>query len=158
MLSEKKLVQRSSVSKVVAALRRRKKKIVFTNGCFDIIHVGHIAYLKRARELGDILFIGLNSDASVRAIKGPSRPVNSELDRATVLSALYFVDYIALFAESTPEALIQSIKPDVLVKGADWKLKDIVGADFVRSYGGEVARIPYVRGYSTTAVLKKAAR
>ena len=99
--------------------------------------------------------VGLNSDASVRAIKGKGRPINSEKDRARVLAALYFVDYITIFGDPTPEELIKRLKPSILVKGADWKVRDIVGADFVRSYGGSVARIPFVRGYSTTSVIKK---
>jgi len=144
--------------KAVSALKRRRKKIVFTNGCFDILHVGHVAYLKRARALGDALVIGLNSDDSVRAIKGESRPLNRQDDRAEVLSALSCVDYVTVFSDSTPERLIKSIQPDVLVKGSDWKADEIVGGQFVRSYGGRVVRIPFVKGYSTTSVIDKLRR
>lgn len=150
-----KIKTRSALSAIVADLRRRGKRVVFTNGCFDILHVGHIEYLSKARKLGDLLVVGLNSDASVRGIKGKSRPVNRQADRARVLSALCFVDYVTIFGERTPEKLIRSLKPDVLVKGADWKECDIVGGEFVRSYGGRVARIPFVKGYSTTSVIKK---
>ncbi|MFH1190470.1 MAG: D-glycero-beta-D-manno-heptose 1-phosphate adenylyltransferase [Candidatus Omnitrophota bacterium] len=136
-------------------MKTGKKKVVFTNGCFDILHVGHVAYLKRARELGDALVVGLNSDSSVRAIKGKFRPVNNEADRAIVLSALSFVDLITIFPEDTPERLIKAIKPDILAKGADWKESDIAGAGFVKSYGGKVVRIPFVKGYSTTSVIGK---
>ncbi len=153
-----KIIAGRALDKAVAGLRADNKKIVFTNGCFDIIHVGHIAYLKKARRLGDALVIGLNSDSSVRAIKGIARPINREADRATVLAAMYFVDYITIFSDPTPERLIRQISPDVLAKGADWKIRDIVGADFVRSYGGKIARIPYIKGYSTTAVIEKAGK
>ena len=153
-----KIIAGRALDKAVAGLRADNKKIVFTNGCFDIIHVGHIAYLKKARLLGDALVIGLNSDSSVRAIKGIARPINREADRATVLAAMYFVDYITIFSDPTPERLIRQISPDVLAKGADWKIRDIVGADFVRSYGGKIARIPYIKGYSTTAVIEKAGK
>lgn len=136
-------------------LRSQGKKIVFTNGCFDILHVGHVDYLAKARRMGDILVVGLNSDSSVKKIKGPGRPVNSERDRATVLSALSAVDYISIFSEPTPEKLITKVRPDVLVKGGDWDIKDIVGGDFVRSYGGKVRNISFVKGYSTTSLIRK---
>lgn len=145
----------TALVRVVARLRSGKKTVVFTNGCFDILHVGHVAYLKRARELGDVLVVGLNSDSSIRAIKGKLRPINKEADRAIVLSALYFVDFITIFDGATPERLIRAVKPDILVKGADWKAEEIVGADFVKSYGGRVARIPFIKGYSTTSVIDK---
>lgn len=155
---ENKIKSPGALLKAVSALKRRRKKIVFTNGCFDILHVGHVAYLKRARALGDALVIGLNSDDSVRAIKGESRPLNRQDDRAEVLSALSCVDYVTVFSDSTPERLIKSIQPDVLVKGSDWKADEIVGGQFVRSYGGRVVRIPFVKGYSTTSVIDKLRR
>lgn len=136
-------------------LRSRGKKIVFTNGCFDILHVGHVDYLAKARRMGDVLVVGLNSDSSVKKIKGPGRPINRERDRATVLSALSAVDYISIFSEPTPEKLIKTVKPDVLVKGGDWDIKDIVGGDFVRACGGKVRNIPFVKGYSTTSLIRK---
>jgi rfaE bifunctional protein nucleotidyltransferase chain/domain len=139
----------------LARLRSKGKRIVFTNGCFDILHVGHADYLSKAKSCGDILVIGLNSDSSVRKIKGSRRPVNKERDRAKVLSALEAVDYITIFSESTPERIIKELKPDILVKGGDWKAKDIVGSDFVRSCGGKVRRIPFVKGHSTTSLIKK---
>ena len=150
--SQKKLIEALSV------LRNRGKKIVFTNGCFDILHAGHVDYLSKARRLGDILIVGLNSDSSVKKIKGKSRPVNKESDRAKVLSSLYFVDYITLFNETTPENLIKKVKPDILVKGGDWKVEDIVGGSFVRSCGGKIKSIPFLKGYSTTSVIERIAR
>lgn len=152
-----KIQTRRSLAKALASLRARRKRIVFTNGCFDILHVGHVDYLSRARKLGDALIIGLNSDASVRKLKGASRPVNREADRARVLAALECVDLIAVFNEETPEKLIRAVKPDVLVKGGDWKVADIVGSDFVKAQGGRVVSLPFVKGYSTTALLKKIA-
>lgn len=135
--------------------RRHSEKIVFTNGCFDILHLGHVTYLEKARRFGDRLIVGLNSDASVRRIKGPERPIHPEFDRAGVLAALRCVDAIVIFDEDTPEDLIRAIKPDVLVKGADWKKNQIAGGTFVESYGGKVKRIPLVPGRSTTASLKR---
>ena len=133
----------------------KRKKIVFTNGCFDILHKGHVSYLQKARKLGDALVVGINSDASVKRLKGPGRPVNSEKDRAFVLGALGCVDKVILFSEDTPEKLIRKVHPDVLVKGGDWKKKDVVGAPFVESYGGKVRLIPFVKGFSTTGLLGK---
>lgn len=152
---EQKIRSAAALVRVVARLRSGNKRVVFTNGCFDILHVGHVAYLKRARELGDVLVVGLNSDSSVRDIKGKLRPINKEADRAIVLSALYFVDFVTIFDGATPERLIRAVKPDILVKGADWKAEEIVGADFVKSYGGRVVRIPFIKGYSTTSVIDK---
>lgn len=128
-----------------------KTKVVFTNGCFDILHTGHIAYLKEAKTLGDILVIGLNSDASVRRLKGRSRPINGEIDRAHMLEALSFVDFIIIFEEDTPYELIRAISPDILVKGADYKDKEVVGSDLV----GEVVLLPFIEGKSTTSIIKK---
>lgn len=150
-----KIRSQDSLARLLASLRSRGRKVVFTNGCFDILHPGHVLYLSRASELGDVLVIGLNSDRSVRAIKGRGRPVNRERDRALVLSALGSVDYITIFRDATPEKLIRKLKPDVLVKGADWKERDIVGADFVKSRGGSVQRIKFVNGHSTTSLLKR---
>lgn len=144
-----------SLVKVLSALRKKGKRVVFTNGCFDILHVGHVDYLSRAKRLGDILVVGLNSDSSVKKIKGKNRPINKESDRAKVLSALYFVDYITSFNETTPEDLIKKVRPDTLVKGGDWKIEDIVGGSFVRSIGGKVKSIPFVKGYSTTSIIER---
>jgi rfaE bifunctional protein nucleotidyltransferase chain/domain len=143
------------LAKILRGLRSKGRKIVFTNGCFDILHPGHVSYLRRASRMGDLLVVGLNSDASVRAIKGKARPINKERDRAYVLSALSFVDYVTIFHEDTPENIIRKLKPDVLVKGGDWKIKDIVGGEFVRSKGGRVASIKFLKGYSTSSLIKK---
>ncbi len=132
------------------------KKIVFTNGCFDIIHAGHVDYLEKAKSLGDVLIVGLNSDESVRRIKGKDRPVNIQEHRKKVLEALKPVDLVVVFDEDTPERLIKQIKPDVLVKGGDWSIENIVGADFVRSYGGKVFTIDFVYDVSTTKIIEKA--
>ncbi len=134
------------------------RKIVFTNGCFDILHVGHITYLRNAKKLGDILVIGVNSDDSVRRLKGESRPINCCEDRMEVLSALDFVDYVVEFKEDTPASLIEKIKPDVLVKGGDYKIEEIAGADFVIANGGEVKILDFVEGKSTTGIVEKMKR
>lgn len=129
------------------------RKVVFTNGCFDILHLGHVEYLAKARSLGDILIIGLNSDDSVKRLKGEKRPVNPEYARAMLLSALEFVDYVVVFEEDTPELLIKTICPDILVKGGDYSIETIVGADFVLANGGTVEIIPFVDGFSTSRII-----
>lgn len=131
------------------------KKIVFTNGCFDILHRGHVTYLAEARKLGDLLVIGLNSDASVKRLKGPERPINNELDRQYVLSQLKAVDFVEIFTEDTPLNLILKIKPKVLVKGGDWKIDQIVGGNEVIQNGGDVFSLNFVNGYSTTSLINK---
>jgi D-beta-D-heptose 7-phosphate kinase/D-beta-D-heptose 1-phosphate adenosyltransferase len=136
-------------------LRKNGKKVVFTNGCFDILHAGHVHYLEQAKELGDELVVGLNSDSSVKTLKGPSRPINNLEQRAKVLSSLKCVDRIVSFADETPIKLIKEIKPDVLVKGGDYKAKDVVGHKEIKSWGGEVKIIPLVPGLSTTNIIKK---
>lgn len=135
---------------------RGKKKIVFTNGCFDLLHVGHVRYLQEAKSLGDILVVALNTDESVKLLKGPTRPVQNERDRAEILAALGCVDFTTLFSEQTPANIIQVVKPDILVKGGDWKIEQIVGADFVQSYGGKVYSLNFVDGKSTTNLIQKA--
>jgi len=134
---------------------RKGKRVVFTNGCFDIIHAGHVDYLEKAKKLGDILIVGLNSDSSIRRIKGKKRPIIPQDMRAKVLSSLKPVDYVVIFEEDTPERLIKAIKPDVLVKGGDWELDKIVGRDFVESYGGKVLTIPFEYNISTTKIIQK---
>ena len=136
-------------------LKRQGRKIVFTNGCFDVLHFGHVHYLPQAKELGDILVIGLNSDDSVRRLKGPTRPINGEKERAFVLAALACVDYVVVFDEDTPKELIETVRPDVLVKGGDYTLDNIVGADFVTQNGGTVTTIPFVEGFSSTRIIEK---
>ncbi len=133
--------------------RLHQQKIVFTNGCFDILHRGHVTYLAQARQMGDLLVVGLNSDASVRRLKGPERPVNDEQSRALLLAALEMVDYVVLFEEDTPYNLILKVKPDLLVKGGDYDIDNIVGADFVRQRGGEVRTIPFVQGFSSSSII-----
>ncbi len=143
------------VLSVIKKLKQKSKKIVFTNGCFDILHAGHVSYLSKAKSLGDILIIGLNSDTSVKKIKGESRPIVSQKNRAILLAALEAVDFVVIFDELTPLKLIKAIKPDVLVKGGDWKKENIVGSDFVESYGGKVKSLAYIKGLSTRELIKK---
>ena len=137
------------------ALKLHRQKIVFTNGCFDVLHYGHVRYLLEAKKLGDILVVGLNSDESVRRLKGPTRPVNGEKERAFVLAALTCIDYVVIFGEDTPKELIETVMPDVLVKGGDYDLSNIVGADFVTRNGGTVTTIPFVEGFSSTHIIEQ---
>jgi D-beta-D-heptose 7-phosphate kinase/D-beta-D-heptose 1-phosphate adenosyltransferase len=132
-----------------------EQRVVFTNGCFDILHLGHVSYLEAAAQLGDVLVVGLNSDESVRRLKGASRPIMIAEARARVLAALECVEAVFVFEEDTPLRLIEALKPDVLVKGGDYTEERVVGASFVRSYGGEVVILPYVEGYSTTSLIQK---
>lgn len=150
-----KLCSLAHIRRLAETLRQRGKRIVFTNGCFDVLHVGHVAYLTKARHSGDVLIVGLNSDRSVRTIKGPSRPINDEIARALVLSALEAVDHVVLFEEPTPLRLIEVIKPHVLAKGADWPAEKIAGSKEIKAWGGRLKRIPLVEGYSTTRILKQ---
>lgn len=149
------LVARELLGELCDELRRSGEKIIFTNGCFDILHVGHTRYLAESKRLGDILIVGLNSDSSVKRLKGDSRPVNSEPDRAEVLSALESVDFVSIFDEDTPYELIKCLIPDVITKGGDYNPDDVVGADIVRANGGEVIIINFVEGKSTTSVINK---
>ena len=134
------------------------KKVVFTNGCFDLVHQGHIDYLSKARDLGDMLVVGLNTDASVRRLKGPRRPINDQYSRALFLASMMFVDYVVLFDEDTPYELIKAVQPDVLVKGSDYKPEDIVGYDIVTAKGGKVETLDFLPGFSTTAIERKIAK
>ncbi len=140
---------------LLSLLRATGKKIVFTNGCFDIIHTGHTRYLAQAKALGDVLVVAVNSDASVRGLKGDARPVNSESDRMEVLSSLEAVDFVTIFSEPDPYRVISALQPDVLVKGGDWPVEKIIGRDIVEARGGRVVNIPYVEGASTTGVIEK---
>ncbi|MBP6512185.1 MAG: D-glycero-beta-D-manno-heptose 1-phosphate adenylyltransferase [Bacteroidia bacterium] len=149
---EKKLMNSSQLIDQLNAWQKEGCKIVFSNGCFDILHLGHIDYLARAADFGDKMVIGLNTDSSVSKIKGPTRPINDERSRAMVLAALEFVSAIILFDEPTPYELIRLVQPDVLVKGADYKPEEIVGYDIVTAKGGSVKTIPFVDGYSTTRI------
>lgn len=150
-----KIKTKEELRRILLGLKKQGKKIVFTNGCFDILHYGHVKYLQDAKRLADVLVLGLNSDSSVRKIKGKSRPINRQLDRARVLGALSCVDYLTIFSEDTPLRLIKAVQPDILVKGGDWPADEIVGASFVKEGGGKVLSIPYIKGYSTTQQIKK---
>ena len=141
--------------KEVDRLKKEGKKIVFTNGCFDILHIGHARYLYMARELGDFLIVAVNSDRSVKSIKGPERPITNENERAEMLAALGCVDMTIIFDEDTPYEVIKKLVPDVLVKGGDWKEEDIVGSDIVKEAGGEVKSITFVKGSSTTNIINR---
>jgi rfaE bifunctional protein nucleotidyltransferase chain/domain len=133
----------------------KNKKIVFTNGCFDILHVGHVRYLSQAKALGDILVVGINSDRSVSQLKGPTRPIQNENDRAEILSSLKSVDLVTIFDEETPLELIKLLQPDVLVKGGDWSIDKIVGSDIVLAKGGKVLSLDFIEGRSTTKIIEK---
>jgi rfaE bifunctional protein nucleotidyltransferase chain/domain len=154
-VTRNKILDRSVLRNRVAMWKFQNQKIVFTNGCFDILHRGHIEYLSQARDKGAILIIGLNTDASVKRLKGEGRPVQDEKTRALVLASLRIVDAVVLFDEDTPYELIKSIEPDVLAKGGDYTPETIVGADIVTANGGEVVVIPLVEGYSTSSIFKK---
>ncbi|MDF1545546.1 MAG: D-glycero-beta-D-manno-heptose 1-phosphate adenylyltransferase [bacterium] len=149
------LIKRSELDRFVRRLRRTRKKIVFTNGVFDILHRGHVDYLAKAKSFGDVLIVGLNSDRSVRRLKGDSRPLQKQSDRAAILLALKAVDFVVIFGEDTPERLIRQIAPDFLVKGADYKIDEIVGAGFVQAAGGKVKRVRLSRGRSSTNLIRK---
>ena len=149
------VVSQEGLLGAVAGVRKRGGRVVFTNGCFDILHRGHEVYLAEAKGLGDILVVGLNDDASVRRLKGEGRPVNPVYVRAAALAALPCADYVCIFTEDTPERLIAAVRPDVLAKGGDYRVEKVVGGDFVRSYGGMVVILSYVEGVSTTEILRQ---
>ena len=153
-----KLKSRRLLLRLLGRARKRGKSIVFTNGCFDLLHPGHVRLLDFAKRQGDLLVVGLNSDRSVRTLKGLGRPVQSERDRAELLCALEAVDYVTFFGEKDPERLIRALRPDVLIKGADWKKGQVVGGSFVKSCGGKVLAFPVVSGKSTTALIQKIRR
>ena len=155
MSVKNKIVSQSLLRETLRELKAKGKKVVFTNGCFDLVHLGHLDYLEKARGKGDALVIGLNSDQSIRRLKGASRPVMDENSRARLLAALEFVDYVVLFNEDTPLELIRDILPDILVKGDDYQVSNIVGADIVMSNGGKVETVELVKGYSSTAIIEK---
>ena len=152
---ENKIYQREALQQELERLKRDGQKIVFTNGCFDILHVGHVRYLQAAKELGDILVLALNSDASVKSLKGEKRPLIPEGERAVVVAALASVDYVIVFSENTPLSLIEQLRPDVLVKGGDWAEEAVVGREAVARWGGKVVIIPSVVGASTTNIVGK---
>jgi D-beta-D-heptose 7-phosphate kinase/D-beta-D-heptose 1-phosphate adenosyltransferase len=150
-----KIYPKDELKAEVGRLKREGKKVIFTNGCFDILHAGHTRYLREAKKLGDVLILALNSDNSVRSIKGEKRPIVPEAERAEVVASLASVDYVTVFDELTPLALIEFLQPDVIVKGGDWAEKDIVGAEAVGKWGGRVAIMPEIEGASTTNVIEK---
>lgn len=149
------IISREDAGRIFSTSFRGKNTIVFTNGCFDLLHRGHVYYLSRARQMGDLLVVGLNTDASVRRIKGPGRPLSGEQSRAEVLASLVFVDYVILFEQDTPLELILAIRPHILVKGRDYRSEEIVGYNEVLSWGGRVETIPLLEGYSTSSIIRK---
>lgn len=151
----KRVLNREEASKLIEDLKKQGKQVVFTNGCFDILHVGHMTYLEEAKEFGDYLFVGVNSDESVKRLKGPTRPINSEVDRAELLAGLKAVDYTVIFTEDTPVELIGELKPSIHVKGGDYRKEDLPETKVVESYGGRVEIVSLVEGKSTSNVVKK---
>jgi rfaE bifunctional protein nucleotidyltransferase chain/domain len=152
---KKKIVSLPALKKKLALGRKKKYKILFTNGCFDILHLGHVLYLEKAKKPNRMVIVGLNSDNSIKHIKGDKRPIVSQNERAYVLAGLESVDFVTIFNEATPQKLIEAVRPDILAKGADWKGKEVAGGEFVRSYGGKVEFIEYVKGHSSTDIIKK---
>lgn len=150
-----KVIERRALAELIKGFKEEKKAVVFTNGCFDILHAGHVRYLQAAKALGDVLMLGLNSDTSVQALKGPMRPINSQQDRAEVLAGLEAVDYIVIFDEITAEKLIEDIKPDIYVKGGDYVIDNLPEVNIVRQYGGKIILLPEVKGRSSTNMIKK---
>jgi len=151
METKRKIKDRRGLRKILQGLKREGKKIVFTNGCFDLLHIGHVRYLQKAKRLGDVLVVAINTDSSVRRIKGKGRPITPQRERAEILASLGSVDYVTLFGEETPYKLIKLLKPDILVKGGDWKKEDIVGSDIVE----KTVSLPYIKGISTSEIIKR---
>jgi D-beta-D-heptose 7-phosphate kinase/D-beta-D-heptose 1-phosphate adenosyltransferase len=150
-----KLLERTALKDKLEELRKKGKKIAFTNGCFDILHVGHVRYLREAKKTADVLVLALNSDSSVRSLKGEERPLIPEKERAEILAALEFIDFVTIFKESTPLDLINYLKPDILIKGGDWPEEKVVGREEIKKWGGRVAIIPEIEGKSTTNIVEK---
>ena len=157
-MTSKKIHARRALAGIIRHLKREGRRVVFTNGCFDLLHLGHVTLLERSKRLGDVLIVAINSDRSVRVLKGESRPIVHERDRARLLAALSVVDYVTIFDEPTPYRLIAQLKPDLLVKGADWAFKGVVGRDLLKRSGGRVVRVPLVSGYSTTKLVERIVR
>ena len=151
----RKLKSLEEIKAIVVGARNNRKRVVFTNGCFDLLHRGHVHILREARACGDVLVVGINSDKSVKQIKGPARPVLPESDRCELLGAMEMVDFVILFNEPDPYDLIAAIQPDVLVKGGDWNSEKIIGADLVEEGGGRVVVVPYIKGFSTTEIIER---
>jgi len=150
-----KILERNNLKDKLEELRKKGKKIAFTNGCFDILHVGHVRYLREAKKTADVLVLALNSDSSVRSIKGEKRPLMNEKERAEILAALEFIDFVTIFPELTPLELINYLKPDIIIKGGDWPEENVVGREEIKKWGGRVAIIPEVEGKSTTNIVEK---
>jgi rfaE bifunctional protein nucleotidyltransferase chain/domain len=151
----KKIKSSLALKKTINEIKKRKKKVSFTNGCFDILHYGHVKYLEEAKKAGGILVVAVNDDDSVRRLKGGKRPIFPLKDRMRVLAALSSVDYVTWFKEDTPLEIIKRLKPDIIIKGADYKIKDIVGGDTVKACGGKVMRVKYVKGHSVSGIIDK---
>ena len=151
---KQKIKSKKELLRIIKDLKAKRKRIVFTNGCFDLLHIGHVRYLEKARALGDVLVVGVNSDSSVRKLKGPERPILHEEERAGILSGLGCVDYITIFREIDPLKLITSLRPDLLVKGGDWTKEQTVGKEVVERLGGEVVIIPFIKGASTSNLIE----
>lgn len=149
------IINRKDIAELSTDLKKNGKKIIFTNGCFDIIHSGHVTYLNKSKALGDVLIVGLNSDSSVKRLKGDKRPINTEHDRAYILDNLKAVDYVCIFDEDTPLELIKKVLPDIITKGGDYKQDEVVGYSVVKEYGGDVVIIDLVEGKSTTEIIKR---
>ncbi len=154
-MSGTKIKSLAELKKILVGLKKKGKRVVFTNGCFDILHYGHVMYLEASKKKGDILIVAVNNDASVKRIKGLKRPLVKEKDRANIIAALESVNYVVIFSEDTPLEIIKKLKPDILIKGSDWTDKPIVGADFVKASGGKVAVIKLAKGRSTTGIIRK---
>lgn len=157
-MAANKIKTQTALKKLITNHKKSGKKIAFTNGCFDILHYGHVKYLKKAKRLADILIVALNSDSSVKALKGPKRPIVTLKDRMGIVAAFESVDYVTSFKEATPAQIITFLKPDMVVKGGDYKLNNIVGKNIVTSYGGSVKRVSFEKGYSATSLIKKIAK
>lgn len=155
MQTENKIIERQDIKPIVNRLKEENRKIVFTNGCFDLLHSGHIILLEKARSYGDLLILGINTDSSVRRLKGATRPINDQYERARVLAGLEAVSYVTFFAEDTPAKIISEIIPDILVKGGDYEIDEIVGRETVEKNSGEVIVVPLVEGRSTTSIINK---
>jgi D-glycero-beta-D-manno-heptose 1-phosphate adenylyltransferase len=158
MISAHKILTRPELLKQVATWKAQGQRVVFTNGCFDLLHLGHVDYLEKAKQLGDKLLVAVNTDASVSRLKGPERPLQDEMSRARIMASLLFVDAVVLFDEETPYELIKMVMPDILVKGDDYAIENIVGHDIVLQNGGEVKTIQLVKGYSTSGIVDKIRR
>lgn len=157
-MSNRKIKSLKQLKRIISKCKKKKRKVAFTNGCFDILHPGHISYLEDAKKRADILIVALNTDSSVRLIKGPARPIMKLKNRQKLVAALENVDYVTSFSETTPLRLITQLRPDLVIKGGDWKVKDIVGREVITKYGGKAVSVKYKKGHSTTGIVRKIKR